>query len=252
MEGFGYDSFVLDDDDSDPEEFVNIVVNEIASGISDDQAELLANEVETIRRSSLIPFPADDSSDLDSVDRATPIQPSLIPSVRIQTADQISLSGSFKMEQTTEKEKSPFSFFKRKRDSTSLLRKRRTSDTSLLSLNKKDNNQFESSLNFEPSTTPLPKKKVIRIVEPDRIVRNTEQDDVTSLSKEMVETEATKSTSKKTQRKFSDIEWDNISQHNIEALSVVEPSPVEEEKEPTGQRTTHQNANKVFVSIQLF
>ena len=252
--GFGYNRFVLDDDDSDPEEFVNIVVNEIASGISDDQAELLANEVKTIKRASIIPSPTDDSSDYDSVDRATLIQPSSIPSFNIQNVDQISLSGSDQELETTStaaKEKR-FLFFKRKRASTtSSLRKRRTSDTSLLNVNNrnKDNdNKFESSLNFEPSTTPIPNsskiKNRVRIMEADRI-------SVASLSTETADlnNDERKNKSRKFSRKISEMgssqEWDNISQHNIEAFSVPNPSSLEEEKEPTGQRTSHQNANKV-------
>ena len=207
--GFGYNRFVLDDDDSDPEEFVNIVVNEIASGISDDQAELLANEVKTIKRASIIPSPTDDSSDYDSVDRATLIQPSSIPSFNIQNVDQISLSGSDQELETTStaaKEKR-FLFFKRKRASTtSSLRKRRTSDTSLLNVNNqnKDNdNKFESSLNFEPSTTPIPNsskiKNRVRIMEADRI-------SVASLSTETADlnNDERKNKSRKFSRKISE------------------------------------------------
>lgn len=258
--GFGYNSFVLDEDDSDPEEFVNIVVNEIAPGISDDQAELLANEVKTIKRASLIPSPTDDSSDIDSVDRATLIEPPSIPSINVQNTDQMSLCGSFKGEEmttpttTTVKEKR-FSFFKRNRASTtSSLRKRRTSDTSLLSINNrnKDNNdKFESSLNFEPSTTPIPNnntnknKNKVRIMELDRVSIAS----VPDLNDERK--------SRKFSRKISDMgssqEWDNISQHNIEAFSVPNPAnSLEEEKEPTGQRTSHQNANKVCIINLLF
>lgn len=250
MEGFGYNSFVLEDDDSDPEEFVNIVVNEIASGISGDQAVLLANEVKTIKRASLIPASSIDLSDLDAVDRATSIQSSsiTIPSVKINSSDQISSSGSFKeADQTSTREKRTFSFFKRNKESssTSSLPRRRTSDTSLI-IPKRDDKKFESSLNFEPNTTPVSKKKTIRIREPDQTFRNREiEGDITSLCKETIIFEAESvTTNSATKRKSSDMEWDNISQHNIEPFRM-EPPPLDEEKEPTGQKTTNQSANKV-------
>ena len=115
--------------------------------------------------------------------------------------------------------------------------------------NKDNDNKFESSLNFEPNTTPIPNssksKNRVRIMEADRI-------SVASLSTETADLnndDERKNTSRKFSRKISEMgssqEWDNISQHNIEAFSVPNPSSLEEEKEPTGQRTSHQNANKV-------
>ncbi|XP_066911175.1 PDZ domain-containing protein 8-like [Clytia hemisphaerica] len=233
---FNYDSFILQDDDSDQEEFVNIVCNEFAQDISNDQAEILRQEVQTIQRASLVPL-SDDSS-LDVVDRSTPI-----PAINIQNTEPSRrdiLNNEKKNTDSPLPSKRSFSFFKRRRtESASTLNRRRTSDTSLLNHPRQDANRFESSLNFEPNTTPQHnKKKEVRISEPAQM--NGDDNEET--------------THRTTRRKMSDNmtkEWDNISQHNIEIFRP-DTSALEEEKEPTGQRTSHQNANKELVWNEIF
>ena len=238
---FNYDSFILQDDDSDPEEFVNIVCNELAQDISNDQAEILRQEVQNVKRASLVP-PSDDSS-LDFVDRSTPI-----PAINIQNTDQDSLRRDSLNSENRDTEsplpqKRSFSFFKRRRTASenkaSSLLRRRTSDTSLLDHHRRDANRFESSLNFEPNTTPQHnKKKEVRINEPAQM--NGEDNEQEIINRTLL-------------RKMSDNmtkEWDNISQHNIEMFRS-DTSALEEEKEPTGQRTSHQSANKVCFGSKL-
>lgn len=175
LEDFDYNSFVLQDDDSETEEFVNIVVNEFATEMTNDEAEKLINEVKEMKRSSIVP-PQDTAggveNGLDSVDRSTPI-PITVENVdeEIAPTDNTPLTN----------QKRSFSFFKRNKNNNnsslsspllpraSSIRRRSTSDASFLGVKKDTKTQvFESSLNFEPNTTPVHavRKKEVRITEP--------------------------------------------------------------------------------------
>jgi len=272
QEDFDYNSFVLQEEDSETEEFVNIVVNEFATEITNDEAEKLINEMKEMKRSSLVP-PSDTAAaalngGFDSVDRSTPIP------ITIEDVDD---EATTKNNSSLTNPKRSFSFFKRNKNNNnssspslspslsslstkpnaSSIRRRSTPDTSLLGVQEYNRKQvFEGSLNFEPNTTPVvaARKKEVRITEPlvdsttDAITKEgeIEEGDMDNPSNT---NETAKSKRDLFRRKVSEatMEWDNISQHNL--LDAINYDTVqnntEEEKEPTGQRTSHQNANKV-------
>jgi len=110
QEDFDYNSFVLQEEDSETEEFVNIVVNEFATEITNDEAEKLINEMKEMKRSSLVP-PSDTAAALnggfDSVDRSTPIP------ITIEDVDD---EATTKNNSSLTNPKRSFSFFKRNKN----------------------------------------------------------------------------------------------------------------------------------------
>ncbi|XP_047126500.1 PDZ domain-containing protein 8 isoform X1 [Hydra vulgaris] len=221
-DGFDFNSILLHDEDSETEEFVNIVVHEIEKELFADEAtKKFINEVKLLRHSSM---DIKDSLNVESKEDTLPDKVNLVTKTSDKNSKSSSSPGSSEFKTSAIKKKRRFSLknsFKKKAlklepviESDSC----ETSDHSSFSADSRSSNKEQGDETYTSSDTKLSK-----FSEPD----------------DKMETKCSK-------------DWDNISQQTADIKVENEFTQTEDDKEPTGQRTSIASANQEPVWNEIF
>ena len=271
QESFDYNSISLQDDDSENEEFVNIVLLEIGEELIPDDSrvkqffekkikhfERTSSDQTIIRSDDAISLSAQDVSHFTSKRNCSiDIQNFKTESLRssldshkgeFDTSLAPKLGG--KKEEKTSKMRT-FSFFKRnKTDNNSVKSNYSMRSSSGYTTDISDNlteansyingNSSDTELNKRTFAPDMKKKKQVKLVE--------EKQFNGALSNHIYEPLGVNA-SFDNYNQSADCEWDNISQHNLENTIDVAP---DDDKESMGQKTTLVNANEEPVFNEIF
>jgi len=229
-DSFDYNSIIMDKDDSETEEFVNIVVHEIVKELKEDDndeaTQQLLHEVQLMRRESNLEKKEDEQS-IDSIfsNRSS-------SSFTDTLNDELETASLNNLQPNNVRHNRTFSA--RIRNKFRRTRKSSSSEPSSLT----NRTASKSSLNKSTDIFQKSKKKVKLIEDKDYVSRNHERE-------EMREPLGVDNIS---QMSYEN-EWDNISQQQFD---VEEGVTVEEEKEAIGQKTALLAANQEPVWNEIF